>query len=145
MSGSFNEVIIWAWCLLIISCTSVTINIRVIFSCTTKACELLGIALWQQQTPSLLNYTMQWNLPWNIGYTTLYRNRKMKKKEENWKTKLWINQVRPPPPKTYQAKITNIWFADSNKFPKKSHTLRHHLFFSIKMHHLNRAIRITYN
>lgn len=36
MSGSFNDVIIWAWCLLIISWTSVTINIRVIFSCIKR-------------------------------------------------------------------------------------------------------------
>ena len=44
-------------------------------------------------------------------------------------------------PITYQAKISNVRFTDSNKFSKKSHTLRHHLFFSIKVHYLNRAFR----
>ena len=64
---------------------------------------------------------------------------KKKKKKKNKKREIQINQVCPP---TYQAKISNVWFTDSNKFSKKSHTLRHHLFFSIKMHHLNIAIRI---
>lgn len=36
----------------------------------------------------------------------------------------------------YQAKISNIWLTNCNKLSKKGNTLRHHLFFSIKMHYL---------
>ena len=101
------------------------------------------IALWQPQPqppPSLLNYDTMKSTT-EIGHAILAPpfKQKKKKKKKNKKREIQINQVCPP---TYQAKISNVWFTDSNKFSKKSHTLRHHLFFSIKMHHLNIAIRI---
>lgn len=106
------------WCLLIMSWTSETINIRV--SCIRsihKSCNR-----WKQpdQTFQILTFAY-----YNLAC--------FEHKLHQWDKNCCV-------PVTYQTKILNIWLTNSNEFPKQGNTLRNHFFLSIKMHDLWRRL-----
>lgn len=107
ISGSFKDVMIWAWCLLMISCTSVTNSILVMFSWK------MDRLLFQYGKFTLAQLDVEARLPAK-----------------------GINQVNISKKCNYQTEVPNVWLPDCNKLPKKSHTLWHHLLFSIQMHDL---------
>lgn len=125
ISGSFSEVMIWAWCLLMISCTSVTINIRVMFSCIEQLKPSQDAQFHRGLVkPFCLDchsIVMKW---------TIIVEWKSEKREQHKELT------------TYQAKVSYIGFTNSNKFSKQCNTLRHHFFLSIKMHDLHIDVQV---